>query len=38
MKITRTFWFSMGRALRGYEGKCANLHGHNYRLMVTVES
>jgi len=23
--------------LRNYEGKCANLHGHNYKIEVTVE-
>ena len=27
----------MAHALTGYDGKCSNLHGHNYRLFVTVE-
>jgi len=29
--------FSAGHALRGYQGKCANPHGHNYRVQVAVE-
>ena len=29
--------FPAGHALRGYRGKCENLHGHNYRVRVTVE-
>lgn len=29
--------FSAGHALRGYRGKCENLHGHNYRVRVTLE-
>jgi len=38
MKISRIFWFSMGHTLHDYQGKCANLHGHNYQLSVIVES
>jgi 6-pyruvoyltetrahydropterin/6-carboxytetrahydropterin synthase len=29
--------FSAGHALRGYKGKCENLHGHNYRVQITLE-
>jgi 6-pyruvoyltetrahydropterin/6-carboxytetrahydropterin synthase len=29
--------FSSGHALRGYQGKCENTHGHNYRVQVTIE-
>jgi 6-pyruvoyltetrahydropterin/6-carboxytetrahydropterin synthase len=29
--------FSAGHALRGYQGKCENPHGHNYRVRVTIE-
>ena len=29
--------FSSGHALRGYRGKCENVHGHNYRVRITVE-
>ena len=38
MKIAREFWFSMGHTLSNYDGKCANLHGHNYCLLVTLYS
>ena len=38
MKIAKEFWFSMGHTLHNHPGKCANLHGHNYRLQVVVES
>ena len=29
--------FAAGHALRGYRGKCENVHGHNYRVRVTIE-
>lgn len=29
--------FASGHALRGYKGKCENVHGHNYRVRVTIE-
>jgi 6-pyruvoyltetrahydropterin/6-carboxytetrahydropterin synthase len=29
--------FSAGHALRGYQGKCENPHGHNYKVRVTLE-
>jgi len=38
MKIAKDFWFSMGHTLHNHPGKCLNLHGHNYRLQVVVES
>ena len=28
--------FSSGHALRGYKGKCENVHGHIYRVQVTL--
>ncbi len=28
--------FAAGHALRGYKGKCENIHGHNYRVRVTL--
>jgi 6-pyruvoyltetrahydropterin/6-carboxytetrahydropterin synthase len=37
MQLSREFHFSMGHTLHNYEGKCANLHGHNYRMIVTLE-
>ena len=30
--------FSAAHQLRGYNGDCSNLHGHNYRITVTVRS
>ena len=29
--------FAAGHALRGYHGKCEKVHGHNYKVQVTVE-
>ena len=29
--------FAAGHALRHYRGKCENVHGHNYRVQVTLE-
>ena len=29
--------FSAGHALRGYQGKCENLHGHNYKVRIILE-
>jgi len=28
--------FSAGHSLRNYHGKCENVHGHNYRVQVTL--
>ena len=28
--------FAAGHALRNYHGKCENVHGHNYRVQITV--
>jgi 6-pyruvoyltetrahydropterin/6-carboxytetrahydropterin synthase len=28
--------FAAGHALRNYRGKCENVHGHNYRVLVTI--
>lgn len=28
--------FAAGHALRGYKGKCENVHGHNYKVQLTV--
>ena len=35
--VTRTFTFEAAHQLPWHEGKCRNLHGHSYRLEVTVE-
>jgi 6-pyruvoyltetrahydropterin/6-carboxytetrahydropterin synthase len=29
--------FASGHSLRNYHGKCENVHGHNYRVQVTVQ-
>ena len=34
--ITKQFNFETGHALYGYDGKCRNVHGHSYKLSVTV--
>lgn len=36
IRITKQFSFETGHALHGYDGKCKNIHGHSYRLDVTV--
>ncbi|MGH9404256.1 MAG: 6-carboxytetrahydropterin synthase QueD [Terriglobia bacterium] len=35
--VSVDYTFSAGHALRNYKGKCENVHGHNYRVRVTVE-
>jgi len=35
-KITREYTFDAAHLLPGYNGKCAHLHGHTYRLLVQV--
>lgn len=37
MKVTAEFVFGASHRLPYYNGKCFNLHGHNYHLFVTVE-
>ena len=36
IRITKQFDFETGHALYGYDGKCKNVHGHSYKLSVTV--
>ena len=36
IRITKKFTFEAGHALYGYDGKCKNVHGHSYKLYVTV--
>jgi 6-pyruvoyltetrahydropterin/6-carboxytetrahydropterin synthase len=35
-EVSVTHTFAAAHALRHYKGKCENLHGHNYRVEVTV--
>ncbi len=37
MTISKEFKFDSAHMLSNYEGKCANLHGHTYTGVVTVE-
>ncbi len=36
IRLTKQFSFETGHALYGYDGKCKNVHGHSYKLAVTV--
>ena len=35
-EITVEDSFAAGHALRNYRGKCENLHGHNYKVRITL--
>jgi 6-pyruvoyltetrahydropterin/6-carboxytetrahydropterin synthase len=35
-EISVDYTFAAGHALRGYKGKCENVHGHNYKVRVIV--
>jgi 6-pyruvoyltetrahydropterin/6-carboxytetrahydropterin synthase len=37
-RVTREFEFCFGHRLRDYDGKCRNIHGHNSKACVTLES
>ena len=37
IRITKEFRFEMAHALQGYDGPCRNIHGHSYRLFVTLK-
>lgn len=34
--VSVEYTFAAGHALRGYKGKCENVHGHNYKVQVVV--
>lgn len=36
IRLTKEFSFEMAHALANYDGACRNIHGHSYRLLVTV--
>lgn len=36
IRVTREFSFEMAHVLRNYDGPCRNVHGHSYRLFVTL--
>jgi 6-pyruvoyltetrahydropterin/6-carboxytetrahydropterin synthase len=35
-EISVEYTFAAGHALREYKGKCENVHGHNYKVRVTI--
>lgn len=37
MRVKRVFDFEAAHVLPNHKGKCARLHGHSYRLVVTVD-
>lgn len=37
MKVTKEVTFDSAHMLSNYKGKCENLHGHTYKLQVSVE-
>ena len=36
IRLTKEFSFEMAHALFGYDGACSQIHGHSYRLFVTI--
>jgi len=36
IRVTKSFSFEMAHALEGYDGDCRNIHGHSYKLFVTL--
>lgn len=36
IRITKEFKFESAHALLGYDGPCKNIHGHSYKMAVTV--
>lgn len=36
IRITKEFCFEGAHALKGYDGKCSHIHGHSYKMAVTV--
>lgn len=37
VRVTKSFNFETAHALYGYDGKCRNIHGHSYKLYVTIK-
>ena len=37
IRLTKEFSFEAAHALEGYDGPCREIHGHSYRLFVTVK-
>ena len=37
IRVTKSFTFEMAHALWNYDGPCKNIHGHSYKLFVTIQ-
>lgn len=37
IRVTKQFGFEMSHALLNYDGLCRNIHGHSYKLQITVK-
>jgi len=37
IRVTKQFSFEMSHALLNYDGLCRNIHGHSYKLQITVK-
>jgi 6-pyruvoyltetrahydropterin/6-carboxytetrahydropterin synthase len=37
IRVTKIFSFETAHVLYNYDGKCKNMHGHSYKLFVTVK-
>ncbi|MDO4224957.1 MAG: 6-carboxytetrahydropterin synthase [Bergeyella zoohelcum] len=37
IRITKIFTFETAHLLYNYDGKCKNMHGHSYKLFVTIK-
>ena len=37
IRLTKEFSFEAAHSLEGYDGACREIHGHSYRLMVTIK-
>ena len=38
ISCTRKLWFCAGHRVKGHEGKCRHLHGHNYIVYITAQA
>ncbi|HKJ41103.1 MAG TPA: 6-carboxytetrahydropterin synthase [Sunxiuqinia sp.] len=36
IRVTKQFGFEMSHALTNYDGLCRNIHGHSYKLQITI--
>lgn len=36
IRVTKQFGFEMSHALTNYDGLCKNIHGHSYKLQITI--